>query len=549
MTEMAHRKVLASLFFISLLFLLMLLQGSVFSIANVRCEELRLKGEEIVHPGELIVDGNQTFLVENCTFVVEGIVVVRDNATLVVRDAELNVSTLSLAGMVTVRDNGMLLVEDGDLNLNYDLGPHLHIYYKLCDIAVTDTATLKFENARLFSNLGRPLFNVTRYGRVILNSTDTCAGRIEALDDSAISIFESPVETIDLRGNSSCVVRNADVVYFKVSERCTASFYNSTIGNIHFYLGNYSKATIERRLQGFHRYWNIHTNFTVDGFEYNLTLHDSAVTGLLGLRSSFDFTGIELRVYNQNLLLADCGADSELYMSNCTCKHLSCVRQDSVYSINNSEIGSMSVYCNPTVSISETKIDELDVWDFKGVLICDNVILNEELQIDCIPGIRFYLRGGLRFGPNFTLSEWPQQRFRAIRGYRVVTRRDGKPLPNVQLKLYDDEDRLTWEGTTDNSGEVNFDVTYYRNWTLPPGRLHTNYTNTLRLEATHGPNSYTTELGLLSDTPITFNFPKPKPLWTLWQFWTGISILTIAVILTTFQIYKRRRALHDQTNV
>ena len=546
---MAHRRALASLLFSSLLFLLMFLQGSVFSTANVMCEELRLKGEEIVHPGELIVDGNQTFLIENCTFVVEGIVVVRDNATLVVRDAELNVSTLSLAGMVTVRDNGILIVEDGDLNLNYDLGPLWHIPYKLCDIAVTDTATLKFENARLFSNLGRPLFNVNRCGRVILNSTDTCTGRLEALDDSVISIFESPVEAIDLGGNSSCVVRNADVVYFRVSDLCTASFYNSTIGSIHFYFGNFSKATIERRLQGFHRYWNIHTNFIVDGIEYNLTLHDSAVTGLLGLRSSFDFTGIELRIYNQNLLMADCGADSELHMSNCTCKHLSCVRQDSVYSINDSEIGSMSITGNPSVSISETKIDELDVWDFKGVLICDNVILNEELEIDCMPGTSFYLRGGLRFGPNFTLSEWPLQRFRTIRGYRVVTRIDGKPLVNVQLKLYDDEDRLTWEGTTDKSGEVEFDVTYYRNWILPPGRLHTNYTNTLRLEATHGQNSYTMELGLLSDTPITFNFPKPKPLWTLWQFWTWISILTIAVMITTFHIYIRRKASHHQTNV
>lgn len=547
----AYVRRLIPLLISSFIFLTILFQGLI--IANVGYEGLTIQVEEIVHAGDLIVDGNQTFLIESCTFTVKGIVTVQDDAKLIVRDAELNVSTDTIAGMIILNDNGTLIVEDGELNLNYDIAPHIHGISRICDIDITDMATLNVENSRIFSKLRPMWFRVRRYGRVILNSTSICEGGIEAFDDSDISIYESIISGIMLHGNSSCVVQNMDIRYFSGSDRYDASFYNSTIGCIELVFGNSSKAVIESRFQGLHRYWNVYANLTVEGIEYNLTLYDTTVTGLLRLKSSFEFKGIELKVFNQNMLYAECGEDSKLYISNCTCKYLSCGRHNSIYSINNSEIGWLSFWNNAFVSISETKIDKLEVLDFKGVLVFDNATLNESLEIGDIPGLQFYMCGGLRFGANFSIKEGPIsgtiQTFRVIRGYRVVTRRDVNPLAKVQLKLYNEEDQLIWEGITNSRGKADFNVTYHKNWIIPPGYYQTNYTDTLMLEASHGPNSYTAELGLISDTPIIINFPKPKPIWTLWQFWTGISILTMAAMLTTFYIYTRRRASRAQTKV
>jgi hypothetical protein len=531
-----------------------LVPGFGFPITNVRIEEPHIWGNEIVHEGDLIVGENRTFLIENCTFTVEGIVVVRDNATLTVRDAQLNVSACTLAGMVIARNNGALIMEGGELNLHCHVDTGKSSPARICDVDVTDTATLKIENTKFSSKLGSIKIRVKRKGKVILSSIGTCEGSINAFDDSAVSIRESLIFSIKLSGNSSCVVQDTDIQYFSGSERFTASFYNSTIGGIHFIFGSSSKAVIEKLLQGFHRYWDIHANLTVEGVEYNMTLHDTTVTGLLRLGSVFNSTGMELHVFNQNLWSADIGKNSELDILNCTIKYLFCGRPDSVYSIVDSEIDRLILGDNAFVSISETRIEQVELSHFKGALVCDNVTLNKSLEVEFgVTGSQFYLCGGLRFGANFSTNEGqiyegpsyrvnftsPIQKFEITRGYQVVTRQDRRPLENVQLSLYNEENQLIWEGTTDGNGEAEFNMTYYRNWILPPGYYHTNHTNTFRLIAAHGQNNYTTELGLLSDTPITFNFPKSRPLWTTWQFLIGISILTIAAILAILYFYPR----------
>ncbi len=510
-------------------------------------------GDKIVHPGDLIVDGNTTLLIENCTFTVTGIVKVRDNATLIVRKAVLNVSANTVVGMVVLENDGTLIMEEAGLNLNYDVKPSIYSITRICDVDIGDTATLDMWKSHISSKLGQIQFRIKQHGRSILKSS-TGENAIDAYDDSEISIDKSPIYSIDLHGNASCVVKNTDVQYFSGSDQYIASFYNSTIGGVEFVFGNSSKVIIEGRLQGFHRYWNIYSNLTVEGIECNMTLRDTNVIGPLSLDSSFTYTGIELRVHNQNLLSADIGSDSELHISNCTIKHLFCGRHNSVYSISDSEIGSLSVMDNSFVSISETGIDNLDIYNFEGVLVFNNASLNENLEIGDIPGPQFYMCGGLKFGANFSINEGPTyegpsyranfpgsiQKFKVVRGYRVVSRRDGKSLENVRLKLYNEENKLVWEENTDTNGEADFNVTYHKNWILPPGYYHTNHTNTWSLEASYGSLSYTTDVEFLSETPIAFNFPRPNPLWTQWQFWIGMIAITVTVTLTALYIMRRK---------
>lgn len=550
---MTCRKTLVSLCALSMFFSAAILQWFGSPFLSARGEGEPTYGDEIVHPGDLIVDGNTTLLIENCAFTVTGIVKVRGNATLIVRNAELNVSINTAAGMVILENDGTLIMEEAGLNLNYDVDPSIHSIARICDVDIGDTATLDVRKSHISSKLGQIHFRIRQHGRLILNAS-TGENAIDAYDDSEISTDESPIYSIDLHDNASCVVKNTDMRYFSGSGQYIVSFYNSTIGTIQFVFGSSSKVLMEGRLQGFHRYWNIYSNLTVEGIECNMTLRDTNVTGPLKLDSTFTYTGMELRVLNQNLLSADIGSDSEFHISNCTIKHLFCGRHDSVYSISDSEIGSLIVMDNSFVSISETKIDNLDISDFEGVLVFNNSSLNENLEIGDIPGPQFYMCGGLKFGANFSINEGPTyegpsyranftgsiQKFKVVRGYRVVTRRDGKSLENVRLKLYNEENKLVWEGNTDTNGEVDFNVTYHKHWILPPGYYHTNHTNTWSLEATYGSLSYTTDVEFLSETPIAFNFPRPNPLWTQWQFWIGMIAITVTVTLTALYIMRRK---------
>lgn len=518
----------------------------------------------IIHPGDLIVDGNETLLIENCTFIVTGIVAVRDNATLIVRDAELNVSTSTLAGMVILENDGTLIIGDGKLNFNYDLDPSIHSIARICDVDITDTATLDVKESRISSKLRQIRFRIGRHGRSILNSTSISESNIEAFDDSEISIDESPIYSIKLHGNSSCVVQHADIRHFSGSDRFIASFCNSKIEGIEFVFGSSSKVIMKGRLQGFHRYWNIYSNLTVEGIECNMTLRDTNVTGPVRLDSEFTSTGMELRILNQNLLSADIGSDSELHISNCTIKRLFCGRHDSIYSISESKIGLLSVIDNSFLSVSETEIDNLDISDFEGVLVFDNVILYESLELGLgVPGSQFYMSGGLGLGANFSIDEGqfsidtgpniegpsyranltgPMQKFKVKRGFRVVALQNGEPLEKVQLKLYNEESETIWEGVADGNGKADFNITYCKNWILPPGYYYSNQTKTWSLEAIYGHLSLATDVALLSETPIKFNFLKPKPLWAFWQFWAGITIITASVFVTLYVNTRKKRS-------
>jgi hypothetical protein len=546
---------MVSLCALSIFFSATILQWFGSPFLSTRGEEEPTCGDEIVHPGDLIVNGNTTLLIENCTFTVTGIVKVRDNATLIVRKAELNVSANTAA--VIIENDGTLIMEEAGLNLNYDVKPSIQPFLRICDVDIGDTATLDVWKSRISSKLGQIQFRIRQHGRLILNSS-TGENAVDAYDDSEISTDESPIYSINLHGNASCVVKNTDIQYFSGSGQYIVSFYNSTIGTIQFVFGSSSKVLMEGRLQGFHRYWNIYSNLTVEGIECNMTLRDTNVTGPLSLDSTFTYTGMELRVLNQNLLSADIGSDSELHISNCTIKHLFCGRHDSVYSISDSEIGSLSVMDNSFVSISETKIDNLNIYNFKGALVFNNTSLNENLEIGDIPGPQFYMCGGLKFGANFSINESPTyegpsyranftgsiQKFKVVRGYRVVTRLDGKPLEKVQLKLYNEEDVMIWEGITDSEGEADFNITYCKNWILPPGYYYSNHTRTWSIEAVHGSTKYTTDGKLLSETPIIFNFPMPEPLWSLWQFWVVILVFIVIALFTTLHIQIRRKTLN-----
>ena len=87
---MTCRKTLVSLCALSMFFSAAILQWFGSPFLSARGEGEPTYGDEIVHPGDLIVDGNTTLLIENCAFTDTGIVKVWGNATLIVRNAELN---------------------------------------------------------------------------------------------------------------------------------------------------------------------------------------------------------------------------------------------------------------------------------------------------------------------------------------------------------------------------------------------------------------------------------------------------------------------------
>jgi hypothetical protein len=66
-------------------------------------------------------------------------------------------------------------------------------------------------------------------------------------------------------------------------------------------------------------------------------------------------------------------------------------------------------------------------------------------------------------------------------------------MENAYLTLYNQNNKIVWNGTTDSLGQANFNLTF----------TDSNCTDTLRLEASKGDSFGTTDVRFLSDTPVT----------------------------------------------
>lgn len=70
-----------------------------------------------IHAGDLIIEGNQTFTIENCTYYLAGNITVKNNATLVIRNAELIINQRQEAHSITIENRAHMVAENSQFTV------------------------------------------------------------------------------------------------------------------------------------------------------------------------------------------------------------------------------------------------------------------------------------------------------------------------------------------------------------------------------------------------------------------------------------------------
>jgi len=413
---------------------------------------------EIFHNGDLIIDGAQTFVIENCSFIQTGNIYVEDYAKLVVQNATLWLNqTDAFQFNIRVTISGILEAKNACLTSQTNFGIYLN----------------DFSHAKISLTTTQPEGQSLLVGTFILS------------DNSQIEMDDSKIYDMNGYGSSSISIHNSIVSEILALVHCTVNIYNSTVISRLGVTGGatvaaynctvaepwlnfspygtyfYSKANLQNLNPGYYQFWKITLNATVEGTGFDLTLQDVWITkGWLVEAVTTNILGLRLKVIVSNSTI-------RLYL-----------------------------LFDPDVSIYNSTIYLLYMNLFLGTLFFDATALTSII----VQGAKCHIHGNATF-PMDTTIYWvpsstlpPHYPNNSIeRDYDVITRGiNGDVMGNATLTLFDKNDELVWNGTTDSLGEANFSLTF----------TDENYTDAFRLVAVKEELFATQNVTFLSDTPI-----------------------------------------------
>jgi hypothetical protein len=129
----------------------------------------------------------------------------------------------------------------------------------------------------------------------------------------------------------------------------------------------------------------------------------------------------------------------------------------------------------------------------------------------------FYTYGNISFLGSNIIYAWFYSN--VTRNYGItVGNMTGNFVSNAALTLVSREDALIWNGTTDNMGQADFNLTFTDN----------NYTDTLKLNISQeGYYNETMDTGFLSDTPVSIALTEKIPGDVSWDRKVGLADLVI----------------------
>jgi hypothetical protein len=475
---------------------------------------------QTVHEGDLLLEGVEVLVIENCTYMLKGQLLARDNARLILRNAEL-------------------FVQEKD-----SWGP-TDLLQGLLNIAFNDSAAFESYNSSIhpeyFCKIG-----FLGGSKAFIDSSRIDRTFIYGDEESTIQVTNSNIESISVAGDANCMIFDSEVSSIACSSildlirwpelegdwrRCRVEVWNSTLKYIYFKIMN-CNAMVSTPLKGFHSFWNSYEYLTGErGAVFNVTLHDTNVTGYYGYYLGLSVFSGNLRVENVWDLGDISVQNGSLQITNSSILSISCTG-DSMVDIADSNMRYLSFDNSVHANISRSKTELLMLENFKdtahfNMFLVDEVWLDETLEA--------YIKGSVSFGENVTRRELNWIKGVVTRNFEVWTQGEKRVLSKVHLTLYNKEDEPIWSGQTDKNGRADFNISFCKWWPLyEPYKYVNNYEDHWRLEAVWGETRQNATVGLfLTETPILFTFKSVSepPLWTQSLFLTIISVSTIVVMI------------------
>jgi rhodanese-related sulfurtransferase len=409
---------------------------------------------EIVHNGDLIIDGAQTFVIENCTYIQTGNIYVRDYAKLTIRNVALTLNQtygfqyrFEVGNMATLEMTNLTVSGEEEFGL-----------------ACVDTSRAAISDSDLW-----------HWGRMFVRGSG----------GSEIGISNS-IGEITLSGDCEVVISNS-------------SF------RIQFLLDSNQIGTLEELKPRHYNYWSLHQNQTGVNVGFALTLINTFIE-LWILRLNYDATIVLSNsaigiLWLNYYYLETTATIHELHqgfyenwsvntvtLRNTTVDNWFFFIFDSPFELEDSEVLIQPVG-NSNISVQDSdKLGFDGISNFNGVLFFNQSSFNLGgivLESD------FYIFGNVT-RVSIDIESWVSSN--VTRNYNVITTDvNGGLVENAELTLFNKDNEVIWNSSTDSLGQANLNFTF----------TDANYTDALRLVAVKGNLFATASISLLSATPIT----------------------------------------------
>ena len=428
------------------------------------------------HEGDLIIDGTQTYVIENCLYIQTGSIQVRDWGRLIVRDSELRVNQTYLwCYNFTIEDYGTFEIDNSTLTSDRALNIDFNEYSE----ATFDSVTL---------NLTQTLITFHHFSKATLYQSSILQCHGLYFDDySEASITNSDITQIQVQiGVGACKIK----------------VMNSSISTFGIDLDPCSSAEVNHLRPGFIGYLNLQ-QATVHGVILDITLNDTRVdewavhadydSGTTISDSTIGRLGIYIHnptvcLDSLNPVFYEYKEIGKIILNKTVATGITVfICEHSVVTIMNSTLrlypySPSKLYVNESVVILQ-----IEGSDFSGSLC----FLGSTLQGMSIFHTDLYMCGTVDLDLSGEFN-WFSSSIK--RNYSTILRDNtNNPTENAALTLFEKNDTIVWNGTTNSLGQANFNLTFTDN----------NYTDTLRLEAVKGNMSATKNISFLSDTPVT----------------------------------------------
>ena len=489
-------------------------------------------GNRTLYDETLILEGDEVLVFENCTIILSGEIMVQDNAKLVLRDT--------------------LIVANKTSWVSSLIPFPLHV-------AFNDSAVLECYNSTIYSLKGT--FGIAFFGEseATFSSSNLTFARISGDENSSVNLTDSSLYRLDVAGSSCLKLVNSKVQflgsyshrqrwylieqsflpdYFETEpvdyyEDCRADVWNSTIHTVAVSVSDFSSLNLSKQMNGYHSSFNLNRDLGVDGWIYNLTLHDSKITGGWFV----DADNGDVFIENSDNIDSLSISDGEIHISNCTLHFLHCRSGSSTY-IEDSLVSDIFPDGDSLLRIARSNIRRLSVHDFSGRIFLEKVLVNAFRGTDINEA---YMQGSVKFMNNPRTVDYA---FSSLtRNFEVKMFGETRMLPNVELSLFDQENEPVWAGTTDNDGSAFFNITFREKWRFPRPSNITNYDEEWRLEASWKDIRENVTVSMLSETPIFIHFEEVQEslIWELKGYLIPISSSIIVITVVGFLSQRIRK--------
>ncbi|MCJ7574900.1 hypothetical protein MUO93_11685, partial [Candidatus Bathyarchaeota archaeon] len=471
--------------------------------------------KKIVFEEDTVLNGSRTLVLENCSCAFNGFLLVKDDASLILRNADVFVRKKS--GWTSL-----------------DIVPFPYYF------AFMNSSSLEAYNSTIFFQ-GRGEIGFFDSGSGFMDSCQMHTASFDAHDDSRLQFNNCSANTLGTFGNSSIAVRDSSVetinsIYTMCNWRQPVIFsnasvdvYSSKIGELQLKARN-SKIVLDKPIKGFFSHWDPNVDLCSGGESLNIVLQDSELLS----QPRLWFVNCTVEAQDQRDLGTMIVESGSLTFIDSTCTELTVVRCREA-EVTDSLIYLLHIDEEVDAVIRRTKAKYLTFIDADGVLEFDQVKATRLFVFSSattLNPVEWYCRvkGSLLIENNTSYDF--SGKFKIVRSYDVVAVKGDRACPGVKLTLKDGNGNLVWEGKTDGDGRGSFNLTLVKLWKTEKYVFVTNVTDSYSLEAvTDGIKSNAT-VNILAQTPIIFSFPSEpqKPLWAENWFLTAASSMTILVV-------------------